>query len=210
MVRNAPKVSRRRKFRLNAQRSSEEADAEDDTPNPSLLQPSYMSTRLGSLLKGTENLFEQPTTVVRGHLFSATFYEPETKNASKLIRYWGRMLDGFKGKTWGEFLYDQLAVADSESFATCLQDLEYVLESFPGVEEAVARVHASAVKEAEAANSVAARSAMDAAQELVEDAAGSRSILEELIAFRLAGLLPLQRAKDMQILEFQVRYSNTL
>ncbi len=199
--RNAPTLSRRRKYRQIGKHTSEDittnASTDDSSVDPSSF-PSYMSTGLGSIIADL-GLNDSPASAVHGHLVSAVFYEPDTKILPKLNRYWERALDGIKGRAWGDFVYDQLAIVDSDLFTARLKDMEDVLFAFAGVEKAIQRICEAAVRRDPLAKSSVAL----CVKGLAMDVTTSMNIVEEILVFRRTGLLVLQDAKEHCSLDFQ-------
>lgn len=142
---------------------------------------------------------EPPTAAVHGFLVGAPFYEPETKSLPKLSRYWERTLDGLCGRNWGEFVYDQLAIVDSDVLDSRMRDMEGILVAFGEVDKSIARLLSLALAVDPSATSPVALLAKRAAMDIT----ASINIAEELIAFRSTGLLYLARAHELETLTHQ-------
>ncbi len=108
-------------------------------------------------------------------------------------------MDRIKGRAWGDFVYDQLAIVDSDLFTAHLQDMEKVLVAFAGVDKAIQRIYEAALGQDLSVKSWVALHA----EGLAMDVTASINIVEDILVFRRTGLLVLQDAKERCSLDFQ-------
>ncbi len=129
-------MNRRKRDKRNGNRTPAEGD-KCDSLQQSVLPPRRRVNFLDANI-------DSPTSVLYKHLENILQFAPDPKMVESACEYWGFALEGLIGCEWGDFVFDMLAVPDSEQYRQRRRDFTKVLHGLECAIEAIALVRSSA------------------------------------------------------------------
>lgn len=128
-----------------------------------------------------------PGAALRDHMYAALDNAPKYLSAIRALNFWTRTFDGLCGRTWAEFLYNQLAIPTSNMQSAELAQFEEALLAFQKAEAEVVQVSKQSIK-------LGARR-LDAVA-LATFVTMTRNTMSDIVVLRRVGLEDLVSAKS--------------
>ncbi len=204
--RNSASVTRRRKFKRiqrGAPRQEEdfccenERASEPDTGSCSV--DGLVPTRSQPLRDFVEANPNSPAEPLQDHLFNSLDAAPDPSDTVNACSYWRSIVVMMRGRQWGEFAYDLLAIPDGEQFRKRLKDFESVLFAVDKIVAIAVRIRDTAF---EKDPSGTAGTYLES-KWLTRDVEIASLHLEEIVSLRRDSLDVLHEFARDHVLEFQ-------
>lgn len=161
-----------------------------------LLVTTQTSTPMRVFIQANPN---SPAEPLHEHLLHSLDAAPNANDVVYACSYWRHIIGIMRGRQWGEFVYEFLAIPDGEQFRQCLKDFESVLFVLDKIVSLAGEIHDAAF---EADPSGLAGKYLEA-KWLARDVGLASLHLQEVVSLRRDGLDALQEFARERVLEFQ-------